>query len=100
MRTVFTKDKDRELFIKRVRDIGEFLIKNAESIVGSEEYIVSINIRANINFDEVPSINISKDILPENSVNAETYNMNENRPYNATLKPSKNDYEGELKPSR
>ena len=92
MRTVFTKDRDRELFIKRVKDIGESLIKNAESIVGSEEYIVSINIMANINLDEVPSINISKDILPENSVNA-----------NVHIKDSigcKNSYEGELKTSR
>ena len=87
MRVVFNKDEDKKLFIKRVKDIGESLIKNAESIVGSEEYIIGISIIANIDLDEVPSISISKDILPENSVNAEANNK------------TKFQYEGELKSS-
>ena len=88
MRTIFNKNNDKELFVKRVKDIGESLIKNAESIVGSEEYILSINIIANIDLDEVPSISITKDIMPENSVNVEVNNK------------TKFQYEGELKPSR
>lgn len=60
------KTKTHEEMIRQVREAGESLIKNAESIVGSEEYLQSIDITVYINpTDRVPTINVNKEFLPE-----------------------------------
>lgn len=66
----------RESYIRQVRAIGESLIKNAESIVGTEEHLNSIYITAELNLDSAPAINISRTFLPEKYVadNAENKN--------------------------
>ena len=35
-------NQDKKELARRIREVGETLIKNAESIVGNEEYIKSI----------------------------------------------------------
>ena len=60
------KTKTHEEMIRQVREAGESLIKNAESIVGSEEFLQSIDITVYINpVERIPSINVSKEFLPE-----------------------------------
>lgn len=61
------KNKTHEEMIRQVREAGESLIKNAESIVGSEEFLVdgmtvtvSINIR-----EQAPTIEVRREFLPE-----------------------------------
>ena len=56
-------------YVRQIRAIGESLIKNAESIVGSEKYLMSIYISANIGASaELPSISVTKDFYPEKVV--------------------------------
>lgn len=53
-------------YMRQVRAIGESLIKNAESIVGSEKYLKSVSISATISlFDEPASICIDREFYPE-----------------------------------
>lgn len=63
-------DKARDKLIRKIKQIGESLIKNAESIVGKEEYIASITINCYpcVIGDEPPEIRISKSFVPENFV--------------------------------
>lgn len=56
----------RDDLVRQIRAIGESLIKNAESIVGSERYLSCVSIVATVNAsDELPSINVSRDFYPE-----------------------------------
>lgn len=55
----------REDVIRQVRAIGESLIKNAESIVGTEKHLTGIYIQAELKPDAIPSIDISRTFLPE-----------------------------------
>lgn len=58
------EQKKQEL-TRCIREIGESLIKNAESIVGSEKYLKNIYISVNLNDQEEPSIEVTKEFLPE-----------------------------------
>ena len=58
----------REDSIRNVRYIGESLIKNAESIVGTEDYVRRIKIQAYIERGLIPHIEVSKEFLPERTV--------------------------------
>ena len=60
-----TSNATRNEYIRSVRNIGESLIKNAESIVGDEKYLKEIHISADVVQDGVPSINISRSFYPE-----------------------------------
>lgn len=59
------KENPRENGIRQIKEIGESLILNAESIVGTEKYLCSICIRAEISPDAIPEIDISRTFLPE-----------------------------------
>lgn len=61
-------DISRDDLIRQVRSIGESLIKNAESIVGTEEFLQGVYIQAEISTDGMPSINISRSFLPEKHI--------------------------------
>lgn len=53
-------------YVRQVRAIGESLIKNAESIVGSEKYLKSVSISTTIGpLDELASICIDREFYPE-----------------------------------
>lgn len=60
-----TKEDPREEGIRQIKEIGESLILNAESIVGTEKYLCSICIRAEISPDAIPEIDISRTFLTE-----------------------------------
>lgn len=71
-RTIFLKSEEdktmeqkKQELVRRIQEIGESLIKNAESIVGSEQYIKSIDIYASISTSEDPTIRIDKEFWPE-----------------------------------
>ena len=54
-----------EEFVRQVREIGESLVKNAESIVGTEEYLTGINISVDVEYHSTPEITINKSFYPE-----------------------------------
>lgn len=61
------KQDYREKLIRKVKAIGQSLIDNAESIVGTEKYLSSLTISCYpcpLNND-VPDIRISKSFVPE-----------------------------------
>lgn len=59
-------DQHKDELIHRIQYIGESLIRNAESIVGNEKCICNINISVNaLNEDNIPTIRIEKEFLPE-----------------------------------
>lgn len=56
----------RDDYVRSIRAIGETLIKNAESIVGSEQYLKSISISTSIDpFSMPPSICVDREFYPE-----------------------------------
>lgn len=61
------KTQTHEEMIRQVREAGESLIKNAESIVGSEEFLVrSMTVTINVDTsDGVPTIEVKREFLPE-----------------------------------
>lgn len=59
------ENKINEVYVRQLIAVGETLIKNAESIAGTEKYVHGINVSIFLSPDEIPNINISKDILPE-----------------------------------
>lgn len=60
-----TKEDPREEGIRQIKEIGESLILNAESIVGTEKYLCNICIRAEIAPGTIPKIDISRTFFPE-----------------------------------
>lgn len=60
-----TKENPREEGIRQIKEIGESLILNAESIVGTEEFLCSVCIRAEIKPGTIPMIDISRTFYPE-----------------------------------
>ncbi len=55
----------RKDLIRQVRYVGESLIKNAESIVGTEEYLNDVYIYVTLGVDGAPTINVSRSFVPE-----------------------------------
>lgn len=63
------KTNHHEGLIRKVRAAGESLIKNAESIVGTEKYITSLYITVDVDAtNEMPTIDISRSFVPERCV--------------------------------
>ena len=62
--------KDKEFYIKRVKDAGESLIKNAESIVGNEKYFYDLQIIIDLGIinDEIPNIEVRRQFYPEKTI--------------------------------
>ena len=61
--------KDHEEAVRAVRFVGESLIKNTESIVGSEELFqgLKIHIKISLGGCELPSIIVERGFIPERS---------------------------------
>lgn len=70
LKVAINHDEARDKLIRKIQQIGESLIRNAESIVGKEEYITSITIACYpcVAGDELPEIRINKSFVPENFV--------------------------------
>ena len=57
---------EKEELIARIKECGQSLIDNAESIVGNEKTLQKINIDIDVDsIDRVPTINIRREIIPE-----------------------------------
>lgn len=52
-------------YVRQIIAVGETLIKNAESIAGTESNVTTIDIDVRLEPNSLPNINISKSILPE-----------------------------------
>lgn len=61
-------DRKQEM-IQRIKDCGQFIIDNAEVIVGDEKYIRDLYLTCNI-FDDrdAPIVTINKDVIPDNFI--------------------------------
>lgn len=61
-------NKDHEEAVRDVRFVGESLIKNAESIVGNEEFFQVVKIHVTIDSClGLPRIVVERDFIPERS---------------------------------
>lgn len=65
-----SKEFNKEFYIKRVKDAGESLIKNAESIVGDEKYLCDLQIIVDLGIidEEIPNIEIRRQFYPEKTI--------------------------------
>lgn len=61
-------DKKQEM-IQRIKDCGQFIIDNAEGIVGNEKYLRELYLTCNF-FDESepPYITVNKDVIPDSFI--------------------------------
>lgn len=66
------KTNHHEGLIRKVRAAGEGLIRNAESIVGTEKYLVKISLSIDLTCDdEIPTIDISRSFVPDRIMESE-----------------------------
>ena len=57
---------DKEEIISRIKEAGQCIIDNAESIAGTEKYPQKITITVDVDsLDKVPVVTVNKDIIPE-----------------------------------
>ena len=66
---VESKENRREEIIQRIKDCGQYLIDNAETILGEEKYLRELYVTCNF-FDrsEPPYITINKDVIPDSFI--------------------------------
>ena len=62
------EDLIKEQYLKELRRVGEYLIKNAEEIVGSDSLrnLDEINIKIDLAYDRIPKLDISKRVSIKN----------------------------------
>lgn len=62
------EDLIREQYLKELRQVGEYLIKNAEEIVGKDSMrnLDQIDISIELAYDRIPKLNISKRVSIKN----------------------------------
>lgn len=59
----------KQEMIERIKDCGKYITENAESIVGSEEYLRDLSITCYFfNHSEPPYVSINKDVIPESFI--------------------------------
>lgn len=59
----------REELVQNVKDCGQALIDNAESIVGNEEFMTSLSVWCDINSGDFPEINVDRHFIPDGFIN-------------------------------
>ena len=59
----------KQEMIERIRDCGQYIMDNAETILGDEKYVRELYVTCNF-FDESepPYVTISKDVFPDNFI--------------------------------
>lgn len=63
--SVESKENRREEIIQRIKDCGQYLIDNAETIIGEEKYIRELYVTCSFfDISEPPYITINKDVIP------------------------------------
>ena len=62
------EDLIREQYLKELRKVGEYLVKNAEDIVGKDSMrnLDQIDISIELAYDRIPKLNISKRVSIKN----------------------------------
>ena len=62
------EDLIREQYLKELKQVGEYLIKNADEIVGKDSMrnLDQIDISIELAYDRIPKINISKRVSIKN----------------------------------
>ena len=66
----------REEMIQRIKDCGQYIIDNAETILGEEKYTRELYLTCNF-FDrnEPPYITINKDVIPDGFIERVKWNI-------------------------
>jgi len=60
---------NKQEMIQRIKDCGQFIIDNAEAIVGDEKYLRELYLTCNFFDDrEAPYITINKDVIPDSFI--------------------------------
>lgn len=69
-RNVAEENKNRrEEMIERIKACGQYIVYNAESILGTEKYITDLYVTCNFyDRSEVPYVSITKDVVPDSYV--------------------------------
>ena len=64
------EDLIREQYLKELRRVGEYLVKNAEEIVGKDSMmnLDQIDISIELAYDRIPKLNISKRVSIKNEL--------------------------------
>ena len=62
------EDLIREQYLKELRRVGEYLVKNSEEIVGKDSMrnLDQIDISIELAYDRIPKLNISKRVSSKN----------------------------------
>jgi hypothetical protein len=69
-RNVAEENKNRrEEMIERIKACGQYIVDNAESILGTEKYITDLHVTCNFyDRSEAPYVSITKDVVPDSYV--------------------------------
>ena len=69
-RNIAEENKNRrEKMIERIKACGQYIIDNAESILGTEKYITDLYVTCNFyDRSEAPYMSITKDIVPDSYI--------------------------------
>ena len=62
------KELIRKELVRQIREAGECLIKNADSIVGDEINVGSIDIDIEIDYPNGPRIHLNREFVPEKHI--------------------------------
>lgn len=59
----------REEMIQRIKSCGQYIVDNAEAILGNEKYIRELYVTCNFwGISEAPYISINKDVMPDSFI--------------------------------
>lgn len=69
-RNIAEENKNRrEEMIERIKACGQYIVDNAESILGTEKYITDLYVTCNFyDRSEAPYVSITKNVVPDRYV--------------------------------
>lgn len=63
------KQSIRNELIQRIKYCGQYIVDNAEAILGEEKYIANLYLTCNFfNRSELPYVTVNKDIIPDDFI--------------------------------
>lgn len=63
-----TKNRRKEM-IERIKACGQYIVDNADSILGTEKYITNLYVTCNFyDRSEVPYVSITRDVAPDSYI--------------------------------
>jgi len=64
-----TKTDRKQEMIQRIKECGQYIIDNAEAIIGDEKYIRELYLTCDFfDISEPPYVTITKDVIPDNFI--------------------------------